>query len=785
MSLTKFEKSILDLFHNNPDQPYLVDNIAHHFNMMGSKAFKKVVKALNFLEQQGHLVVDQQGKYRLKESTTEVEGIYRANARGFGFITYDDDQSDLFVAQGHNGGAMHNDRVKAKIIKQVDPSTGKGSLAQVTQIVQRASSQIVGEFYAYSSSQREETGFLGFIVPQGDFPADTIIQVLPEGIHPALNSICILEIKDYPSSDGRNEMTGYVRKEIGHKDAPGVDILSILYQFNIPHEFPEQVIEEAETIAQEISPEELKGRMDLRDQLIITIDGASAKDLDDAISLEKLSDNTYRLGVHIADVSHYVTEGSQIDMEARDRGTSVYLTDRVVPMLPQRLSNGICSLLPDEDRLTLSCIMDINQDGKVMKHRITPSVINSSYRMTYNDVNLMIDQDEETRLKYQEITEMVDHMTQLHHILEAMRRQRGALDFDTQEAEIIVDDAGHPTDIVLRERYTAERLIESFMLIANETVADSYEKMQLPFIYRIHEQPDVERMDRFAEFITAFGMVLRGNTASIQPKQLQETLKKIKGQPYEPVVSSMMLRSMQQAKYSEEPLGHYGLATQDYTHFTSPIRRYPDLIAHRLIHTYLAGKPSGSQLHKIADKIPSIADHASKMERRAVDAERETEALKKAEYMLDKVGQQFEGVISSVTNFGIFISLPNTVEGLIKLQDLEGDYYNFHQQFMMLVGERTGKIFRIGQKVTIEVESVSVAEREIDFKLIDSESIDNVDVVVPSSNQRKSSKNRRQKQNSSQHKKHSNAPKSFKGPRQKGNKRSKGKVKKSFKIKKR
>ena len=779
MNLTAFEKSILELFESHPDQPYMVDNIAHHFNMMGSKDFKKIVKALNFLEQQGLLRADQQGRYRLKNNKTIVEGVYRANARGFGFITYDDDQSDLFVPKGNDGGAMNNDRVKAKIIKQVDPTTGKGSLAQVVEVIERASRQIVGEFFAYSSSQREETGYLGIIVPQGDYASDTTIKVLPEGIHPALNSICIVEIKDYPSEEHPSELTGYVRKEIGHKDEPGVDILSILYQFNIPHEFPASVIEEAENIPQEISPGELNERLDLREQMVITIDGASAKDLDDAISLEKISDQHYRLGVHIADVSYYVKEGSQIDLEARDRGTSVYLTDRVVPMLPQRLSNGICSLLPDEDRLTLSCIMDIDGQGHVMTHQIVPTVIHSNYRMTYDDVNLMIEGDIPTRQKYSEIAPMVDQMTELHHMLELMRRRRGALDFDTKEAEIIVDDAGHPRDIVLRQRYTAERLIESFMLIANETVADAYEKLQLPFIYRIHEQPDVERMDRFAEFITAFGMILRGNTATIQPKQLQDTLNKIKGQPYEPVVSTMMLRSMQQAKYSEEPLGHYGLATQDYTHFTSPIRRYPDLIAHRLIHTYLAGKPSGNQLHQLADKIPGIADHASKMERRAVDAERETEALKKAEFMLDKVGQQFEGVITSVTNFGMFVALPNTVEGLIKLQALEGDYYQFHQQYMMLVGERTGRIFRIGQKVTIEVESVSVAEREIDFKLIEAEPVTNVDVVIPTASNKQKKRHRKdiQNQKSSQSKKSDSR-------RNQGSKQE-TKGKKRFKIKKR
>src|SRR5699024_2764054 len=422
----------------------------------------------------------------------------------------------------------------------------------------------------------------------------------------------------------------------------------------------------------------------------------------------------YRLGVHIADVSHYVTENSPIDSEALARGTSVYLTDRVVPMLPQRLSNGICSLLPNEDRLTVSCEMTIDSNGRVVDQDIFLSVINSSYRMTYTDVNAILAGDEDLRKEYHEISEMLDQMSELHFILEGMRQNRGALSFETPEAQIIVDEDGKPIDIVHRQRGVGERLIESFMLAANETIARTYTEKDWPMIYRVHEQPDEERMQRFAEFITAFGVVLRGRAESIKPKQLQEALDELSDTPYEEVVSMMMLRSMQQARYTDEPFGHYGLADKDYTHFTSPIRRYPDISVHLFIHKYLDATRTSEQERNMTQKLPDIAEHSSKMERRAVEAERETDALKKAEYMLDKVGEQFGGTVSSVTSFGMFIQLDNTVEGLISLQELKDDYYRYDQQHLILIGENTNNVYRIGQRVLIEVERVSVEDREID-----------------------------------------------------------------------
>lgn len=750
MSLSKFEQKILAFLKENEDRSFNVNDLSSQLNYAGTKNYKRLVKALAFLERVREIHLLPNGKFRVVSREDRVTGTFRTNGKGYGFIHYDEEQPDLFVPPTHVGEAMDGDTVEVSILKHVDPSTGKGSEARVEKVTERAATQLVGEFFAYNQAQREETGHLGYIKPNGDFSDAVSIYVLPEGVHPADHTICIVVIKDYPTSEQPNVMTGLVSREIGHKDAPGVDILAILYQFGIPSEFPEEVKEAADAVPQVIDEAAIEGRKDLRAELIMTIDGADAKDLDDAISLKKNTDGSFELGVHIADVSHYVTQGSPIDAEAFNRATSVYLTDRVVPMLPQRLSNGICSLHPNEDRLTLSCLMTIDASGQVIKHDIFTSVINSSYRMTYTDVNEILDGDAALREEYQEIVPMLEQMAELHQILEDMRSDRGALSFDAPEAKIIVDSEGHPIDIELRERFVGERLIESFMLAANETVAKEFTTKDYPFIYRIHEQPNVEKMDRFAEFITSFGLVLRGDTASITPKQLQEALSSVKGQPIEQVVSTMMLRSMQQAKYNEEPRGHYGLAAEDYTHFTSPIRRYPDLIVHRLIHQYLKGRPTPKEAEHLEAILPEIAVHSSKMERRAVDAERATDALKKAEFMVDKVGQEFDGMISSITSFGIFIQLPNTVEGLVRLSNLTDDYYNFNQAHLMLIGDRTGKVYRIGQKVKIQVTAVSVEERQIDFQILEAEAVEGLDIDALNRQKREAKNVRTQDKNQRQ-----------------------------------
>lgn len=749
MRLSKLEQNILRTL-DQTKKPLKTKDLASVLKMKGNRSYKKLIKAVAFLERVGEIECLDNGTLRKLQSNQEVEGIYRANAKGFGFINYDENSPDLFVPAGKNYSAMDGDFVKARILRHVNPQTGKGSEAEVVDILERSTNQLVGEFITYDQDEREKTGYTGFLIPKDSRLGLTKVNILPEGIQPVDHTICIVKIKDYPTKKQPKEATGYVAKEIGHRDEPGVDILSILYQFGIPHQFPQNVLDEAEQIPQEVSLEEIKGRVDLRDELVMTIDGADAKDLDDAISLHKLNDNSYRLKVHIADVSHYVTEGSALDAEARERGTSVYLTDRVVPMLPQRLSNGICSLHPHEDRLTLTCDMKINAKGRVTSHQIYESVINSKYRMTYKDVNAIIDDHDETlRQEYEEIVPMLDEMKELHKILEAMRIKRGALNFDAPEAYIKVDEEGHPVDIQVRERHTGERLIESFMLVANETVAEEFMRKDLPFVYRIHEQPEADKMTRFAEFITAFGLILKGNIETISPKQVQQILTQIEGEPYERVVSSVLLRSMQQAKYDPTPQGHYGLAATDYTHFTSPIRRYPDLMVHRLIHSYLKGRPSQKELNRFADQLPGITEHSSNMERRAIEAERETDALKKAEYMVERIGEEYEGIISSVTSFGMFVELPNTVEGLVTTVSLQDDFYIFNPNHLMLIGERTGKVYQIGQRVRIKVTHVDVEERQIDFELLEAEPVDHVpqDALVLVERKRRRNQRRKGKHN--------------------------------------
>ena len=535
---------------------------------------------------------------------------------------------------------------------------------------------------------------------------------------------------------------------------------------------------EADQVPDTINEKDLVGRRDLREQLIVTIDGEDAKDLDDAVTVKKLANGNYFLGVHIADVSNYVTEGSQLDREAYERGTSVYLTDRVIPMIPQRLSNGICSLNPHVPRLTMSCEMEIDPKGQVVSHDIFPSVIQTTERMTYTAVNQILEeQDEQVMERYKQLVPMFQEMQELHQILEEMRIRRGAISFEDREAKILVEPDGQPTDILLRSRGVGERLIESFMLAANETVAEHFNKRNFPFIYRIHEQPKEEKMQRFFDFASALGIVVRGTKGTITPKDLQKVIENVEDKPESAVINTMLLRSMQQARYSEDNFGHYGLAAEYYTHFTSPIRRYPDLIVHRLIRSY-GQDPSEANQTYWENELPEIAEHSSKMERRAVEAEREVDAMKKAEYMMDKVGEEFEGIISSVVKFGLFIELPNTIEGLIHINELKQDYFHFIENHLALVGERTGLTFKIGQKVRVKVIKADPEERAIDFELIDAEEI--VPLERPKTSNKNRPSNRHQKRSSKSHTERNGKKNSYSNERKKGKGPSNKKGKKPF-----
>ncbi|MGO3608377.1 MAG: ribonuclease R [Enterococcus sp.] len=711
-----------------------MEELAEALDMRKSEDYKLLVQTVAQMEREKTLEFNKKGRIKLPFQPIEVEGIFRRNERGFGFVTIDPEEPDVFIPKDATNFAMDGDIVMIDIQKTADLFADRGAEGQVVSIKERKVQQLVGEFTAFDVDEIAESDLFGYVTPKDKKSAQFKVFITAEGIQPVDGSVVIVEITHYPEKGYATSLEGMVTKVIGHKNDPGMDILSIVIAQGIPTQFPEEVQTASEQVPDQISESDLVGRRDLREQQIVTIDGADAKDLDDAVTVRKLDNGNYFLGVHIADVSYYVTEDSILNKEAFERGTSVYLTDRVIPMIPQRLSNGICSLNPQVPRLTMSCEMEIDPSGTIVQHEIFQSVIQTTERMTYSAVNEILEEKKpETLERYQQLVPMFQLMKELHQILEARRIQRGAINFEDREAKILVDPEGRPMDIELRERGVGERLIESFMLAANETVAEHFNRLKLPFIYRIHEQPKEEKMQRFFDFASALGILVKGTKNTITPKDLQKVIDEVEDKPEAPVINTMLLRSMQQARYSEDNYGHYGLAAEYYTHFTSPIRRYPDLIVHRLIRTYSQDQGEATKA-KWAEALPEIADHSSKMERRAVDAEREVDSMKKAEYMADKVGEEFDGIISSVTKFGIFIELPNTVEGMIHLNELKQDYFHFIENQLALVGERTRQTFKIGQKVRVKVTKSDPETREIDFELLEAEEIPALE--VPGNNRR-------------------------------------------------
>jgi ribonuclease R len=706
------EQELLEFMAEQAYKPMTYEELEQHLELEEDEEESgKLRELLNRLESEGKIVRTRTNRYGIPEKMNLIRGRLQAHPKGFAFLIPDDrNHPDIFIHANDLKGAMNNDLVLVRIISR---GSAEGKLeGEVARIVQRANEEIVGLFEHHES--------FGFVIPD-DKRLYKDIYVPREKFGGAVTGQkVVVRIVKYP--DARSAaIEGEVIEILGHKDDPGVDILSIIRKHGLPEGFPPDVMAEAEQVPDRISEEDLAGRRDLRDRVIVTIDGEDAKDLDDAVEVVRLPNGHYRLGVHIADVGFYVKEHSALDREAYNRGCSVYLVDRVIPMLPRRLSNGICSLNPQVDRLTLSCEMVFDENVRLVSHDIYPSVIRTKERMTYTNVRkILVDQDPEVMERYRDLVDMFQLMEELAMKLRDRRMARGAIDFDFPEAKVLVDENGKPVDIVKRDRSIAERIIEEFMLAANETVAEHFHWLKVPFLYRVHEDPDQEKMFRFIEFAANFGYVVRGRGNKVHPRALQTLLEEIEGTREETVLSTMMLRSMKQARYDAESLGHFGLAAEFYTHFTSPIRRYPDLVIHRIIREVITGGGlSDQRLEQLAARMEDIARQSSERERVAVEAERETEALKKAEFMLDKIGEEFDGIISSVTSFGMFVELDNTVEGLIRLSDLDDDFYHFDERHMILVGERTSNIYRIGDEVRVRVVRVNIDERNIDFELVD------------------------------------------------------------------
>lgn len=643
-------------------------------------------------------------RYMLFERGPLKKGYLRVNRKGYGFVDLEDEE-DIFIPIDHMNGALHNDLVVAEVLGRRE----KGKLeGRILKILERKLDTVVGEFYLKDGK--------GYIVPD-ESKLKMTIEISKENIHGAVDGHKVL-IKILNLIQG-NTYAGEVLKILGHKNDPGVDILSIVYKYNIEDTFPDEVYEQLKTIPDEVLEEDRKGRVDLTDQVIFTIDGADTKDIDDAISIEKLENGNYKLGVHIADVSYYVRENTPLDQAAMDRGTSVYLVDRVIPMLPHQLSNGICSLNEGVDRLAISCVMEIDEKADVVDYDIFQSVICSRKKMTYKDVNSILELDVIPH-GYEPYVQDLKSMEALAQILRKAKNQRGYLDFDVDEAKILVDENCHPIDIVKRERGVGENLIEDFMIMANECVARHIFYMELPFIYRIHEYPKEDKIRDFLSYIGTLGYHYKGNLKDVSPKTVQGLIHYLEDKKEFKILSSLLLRNMKKAVYRPENLGHYGLASKCYTHFTSPIRRYPDTTVHRLLRTYLFDHDlSNETIQHWQEKLNFVSDNSSARERDSINCEREVEDMKMAEYMEDHIGEEFEGMISGVTNFGLFIELDNLVEGLCRLSEMR-DFFHFDESTMSVVGERTKKKYSLGDRVLIKVVAASKEEETIDFEILKS-----------------------------------------------------------------
>lgn len=672
----------------------------------------KFLKLLNELEREGEIILTRKNRYGITEKMGLFVGRIDGHAKGFGFLVPEKAPDfhkggDIFISAKDLNGAMHNDKVIVRLISHMD-FKGKPE-GEVIRILTRENELCVGTL--------EKSPNFGFVVPDEKRIGQDIFIPFEKMKGAGDRDKVVVRITRWP--EARRNPEGEIIEILGKKNEPGIDILCIVRKHKLPEEFPQEVIAEAQRVCQLPISEEASNRLDLRDYPMVTMDGADAKDLDDAVSLEILANGSYYLGVHIADVGFYVKEGSSLDKEALERGTSVYLVDRVIPMLPPELSNNICSLNPRVDRLSMTVFMEINKNGHVKSYDIKPSIININHRMTYDKVNEILDGDREAAAQYQEFVDTFLAMKKLSEILKEKRTKRGSIDFDFPESKVILDKYGKADKIIRLERGVSERIIEEFMIVANETVAQHMCWLEVPFLYRVHEEPTEEKIPALNEFLHAFGYHIRTGLDKMSPKSFQEIVEKVKGRPEEKAVNTVILRSMKHAAYSDEPLGHFGLASEFYSHFTSPIRRYPDLVIHRIIReTLLEGPPGEKRSKKLAKFVHKAAIQSSMRERVAEEAERESVDLKKVEFMLRHLGEEFTGIISSITNFGFFVELDNSVEGLVHVSTLTDDYYYFDDKHLVLTGKHTGETFKIGDSVKVLVAKVNVEERNIDFELV-------------------------------------------------------------------
>ncbi len=700
---------LLSLMDKKTYKPQTIDELIKVLELKPAVRFDLQLM-LDELEQEGQVIKTRYGRYGLPHRMNLVLGKLQGHPTGYAFLIPDRDEDDIFISSNKLNGAMHGDKV---IIRLLGPFNGKKSEGEVIRILKRARSKVVGRIEIIRNHH-------GFIVPDNkrlgrDF------YVNASDFNGAKNGDKVVaKIISWPNK--RRAPEAVVSKVLGPEGAPGVDTLSVIHQYKLPLHFPKRVLEEAEKVPQEIEAAEISKRLDLRQQLTITIDGADARDLDDAISVVQLDNGHFSLGVHIADVGHYVKKDSKLDQEALKRGTSVYFPDRVLPMLPTQLSNGICSLHPQVDRLTLSVVMEVDKAGNVRDYQIVESIIHSNARLTYTEVNrILVDNDLDLREKYQHLLALLEAAAELAKILRNRRDSRGSIDFDFPEAKIKIDQhSGRPVDVKPRQRTFADSIIEEFMLLANETVASHYYWLQVPFIYRVHEEPLVEKMGDLGKFLNTFGIYIRGiHSGEVHPKAIQQALGEVKGRKEEQLINTVVLRSMQRAEYKPECEGHFGLAAKYYTHFTSPIRRYPDLVIHRIIKRLIKeqGKMSEKERIKLTDFVEYAAKTATERERTADEAERDINNLLKVEYMSGKINQEYTGVISGVVSAGLFVELPNTVEGFVHVSSLTDDYYLLERDKYRFIGQRTGRIFRLGDRVQILVNSVNIEDRRVEFVL--------------------------------------------------------------------